>query len=142
MSFEADTISIRNEIERARLAWSAYSLVVEYSNKSNLDLAKQLQPYVMADVVWYDGTQLDLGSRPMVQDMGQIILACGVKEGTGSIMAERLRDHFRPYLQLRDNLGNVRTHAAQAQKPVTVKGFEYYPLVIGFWSVSLSLPVP
>jgi hypothetical protein len=146
VTFQADQIAIRTEIERAKTAWDAlpgsYPLLIDYENKGQIDLSKVLKGYLVVDIVYRDGDQLDLGDRPLTNDRGQIMLAAGAKDGGGTVEQLKLLDHFRPYLQLRDNLGNVRTHAARRYQPTRANGFYYLPMVIGFWSVGVSPAVP
>jgi hypothetical protein len=125
-------------IEQARAAWNAgghgYQLLVDYENRNAVDLASQVDPYLAVDIVFRDGEQIDLGDSPVVCDDGQIMLAVGVKEGSGTQKASELLDFIRPYLQLRDDIPNgVRTRVGRPQPPKTLVGFYYLPLVVGFW---------
>lgn len=143
MTAEATRAAITTEIERAKAAWSAYTLLVDYENLEDINLAQQVQPYVSVDIVFLDGAQLDLGSNPLVADYGSIIIAAGAKEGTGTAPLLKLLDHFRPYLQLRDNLGsNVRTQAGKIQKGQSRLGFYYLPMTIPFWVQNVAPAVP
>lgn len=138
--------SIVTEIERAKTNWNTANpttpIVVDYENKAALDLS-QITLYLSVDIVFHDSQQLDMGLLPNLCDDGQITVAAGVKEGTGTQQAETLRDFIRPYLQLRDNLGNgVRTHQGAPYPPKTANGFYYLPLVVGFWRVATAPAVP
>lgn len=145
MSLVTALQGIRTVIEQAKTDWNAtpgnYVLQIEYDNRRELDLATLTDPYVMVDVVWHDGQQMDLGSRPLVTDYGSLILASGVKEGGGTFELVRLMEFFRPYLQLRDDIG-VRTHAAALQKQVYRDGFCYQPMLIPFWTTAVSASPP
>mgnify|MGYP000852429071 FL=1 len=142
MGFETAQQAIRTEIERARAAWSAYPLLVDYENREDIDLSKVTEAYLTVDIVYREGQQLSLGLNPLVADRGQIMVAAGAKAGTGTAKQMRLLDHFRPYLQLRDNLGEVRTHAAQAYPGVAARGFYFIPMVVGFWIVAPAPTAP
>lgn len=135
------------ELERAKAAWNAvlgnYSLLMDYENFDGVDLAQQVNPYVAVDIVFRDTTQLDLGQRPILRDDGQIMLAVGVKEKTGTLQAAAVRDFFLPYLNLRDNLTNgVRTHEAKKYPPTRLTGFYYLSMVVGFWCDGVSPVTP
>lgn len=139
--------SIVTEIERAKTAWQSapggYVLNIEYDNRPSVDLTKQVDPYLMVDILWGRSAQLDLGTSPMVADFGTIVLAAGVKEGGGTASLLKLLSHFRPYLQLRDNLGPVRTQAGHlGLKPLLVRGFYYQTLEVPFWLVAQASAVP
>lgn len=143
MTFDQVRQDIVTEIERAKTAWIDYPLRVDYDNLSVTDLATQEDPYLMVDILWGDSQQLDLGESPLVADYGLIALAAGVKEGQGTASLLKLLYHFRPYLQLRDNLGVVRTRAAGlAQKPVVRGGFYYMTMMVPFWTVNQAPSVP
>lgn len=146
MTYVAEQIAIRAEIERAKAAWDllpgSYPLLVDYENKSQIDLSKVLRGYLIVDIVYRSGDQMDLGDRPTKRNRGQIMLAAGAKEGNGTAEQVKLLDHFEPYLQLRDNLGIVRTHAAQRYPASSRNGFYYLPLVVGFWSDAETPAVP
>lgn len=136
------------EIERAKVAWDAANpgtpLLIDYENKGTLDLSSTAL-YLVVDVIFRDADQLDLGpvGHVMIRDDGQIQIAAGVKEGTGTQAAEKLRDFMRPYLQLRDNLANgVRTHAGKPYPPSTANGFYYLPLIAGFWVDAVAPTTP
>ncbi len=134
MTYETVRQAIVTETERAKTAWTAYSLLVDYDNKDRIDLESLTTPYVCVDIVWLDGQQMDLGRQPLVTDYGQIVVAAGVKEGGGTNSLLKLLDHFKPYLQLRDNIGaSVRTEAAMLTRPVTRRGFYFQPMLVPFW---------
>lgn len=143
MSIEQQAIDIRTEIERGKVAWTDYPLEIEYDNRDAVDLSALLTPYLMVDILWGDGVQMDLGQRPMVADIGSIILAAGVKEGQGTVGLLKLLQHFRAYLQLRHPLGSIKTKAAMlGGRPVLLRGFYYQTMTIPFWSQNLAPLVP
>lgn len=147
MGLSQQAKDIKTEIERAKAAWNAgghgYQLQVEYDNRTTVDLATLTVPYLMVDISWGDGDQLDIGLNPLVCDYGNIVLAAGVKAGQGTDSLLQLLDHLRPYLQLRNPLGTVKTHAAQlAKMPTERGGFFYWPMTIPFWSVAQAPAVP
>lgn len=142
MSFVSQRAAIVAEIERAKTAWTAYALKVDYENKGEIDLTLITTAYVAVDLVGLDGEQLDLGTNPMTQAGGQIVLAAGAKDGTGTVEQLKLLDHFTPYLQLRDDLAGVRTRVARRQPPRVARGFYYLPLIVSWWAVEAAPPVP
>jgi hypothetical protein len=143
MSLDLQRLGITTEIERAKAAWTAYTLQIEYDNKAEVDLAALTTPYLMVDIIWGAGGEIDVGKYPLVRDIGSIILAAGVKEGKGTSDLLKLLQHFRPYLQLRDNLGQVRTHAAYlGARPTRLGGFYYQTMTIPFWSIEQAPVVP
>lgn len=142
MSFITQRAAIVAEIERAKAAWSAYTLLVDYENKGQIDLSQVTVAYLAVDIVGLDGEQLDLGDSPLTQAGGQIVLAAGAKDGSGTVEQLKLLDHFTPYLQLRDDLAGVRTRVARRQPPRVAGGFYYLPLIVSWWAVEVSPPVP
>lgn len=147
MSLEQQRADIVTEVERAKAAWNnaakAYQLLVEYDNRSTVDLAVQQVPYLMVDIVWGKSRQMDLGVSPLVTDYGQIVLAAGVKEGQGTASLLSLLDFVRPYLQLRNPLGSVRTEEATlGPKPLLVGGFYYQTMRVPFWATAQAPDVP
>lgn len=134
MSYESNQQAVRTAIEAARVAWTDYTLRVEYDNA---DAAQPVgsDPFLAVEMVYLGGGQLDLGKSPLVQDMGQIILLASVLNGAGNAKCLKLLEHFRPYLELKDTgLGAVRTHAAYLQKPREPRGLYVLPMIIGFWT--------
>lgn len=145
MSLVAAEQAIRTIIEKAKADWATagnYALQIEYDNRETVDLTTLTDPYLMVDIMWQDGQQMDLGVRPLVTDYGHIVLAAGVKEGGGSLALVELLEFLRPYLQLRDDLGPVRTQTAAVQKPVYRGGFYYIPMLVPFWTTEVSAPAP
>lgn len=144
MSAEAIRQGIITEVERARTAWSAYTLLVDYENRDLVDLEaiEDGQAYLAVDIVFLSGNQLDLGQSPMIEDAGHIILAAGAKMGAGTAQQVKLLDHVRPYLQLRDDLGIARTEAGKLQRPQMRQGFYYLPLIVPFWSHAQAPDTP
>jgi hypothetical protein len=136
MTVESNRQSIVTVIEQAKAAWLDYTLAIDYENRQLLNLADQVDPYLAVDIVYMDGDQLDLGPNPLVCDYGQIVISAGMKEGGGTAKLMALLDHFRPYLQLRDDIGDVRTQAARIHKGVPRAGFWYVPMSIPFWTIA------
>ena len=139
MSLDANRSAIVSAVEAARLAWTgSYTLNIEYDNRDTVDLAAQLDPYLMIDIVYMDGRQMDLGKAPLIGDYGQIMLAAGVKKGAGTDGVMKLLQFIRPYLELKDTMGSVRTSAAKLTKYVEANGFYYQPMLIPFWEIHVS----
>jgi hypothetical protein len=143
MSLAQQEKDIRTEIERAKAAWTAYTLKIEYDNRDSVDLAALTDPYLMVDIVWGDAQQMDIGQRPLVSDYGSIIVAAGCKVGAGKAPLLALLDFFRPYLQLRNPLGTVKTHVAHVDpRPVEKDGYYYQTMTVPFWSQAQAPVVP
>lgn len=133
MSYQTTQESIRTAVELAKTNWTDYTLKVEYDNAEVVQ-ATDANPYLKVDIVYLGGDQLDLGEAPLVQDAGFIVLAACIKVGAGTAKAVKLLDHVRGYLELKDNLGAVRTHAAKLQKAYERNGMYYIPMLVGFWT--------
>lgn len=144
MSLDAARGALVAEIVRAKTAWTEYTLAVEYDNMTKIDLAKQVKPYLLVQVRWSRSVQQDLGPRPNTTDYGSILLSAGVKQGQDVTQLLKLLQHFRPYLQLRDNLGaNVHTHAASMHDGrLATDGFYYESMSIPFWLTEQSPAIP
>lgn len=147
MSLDQQRRDITTEIVRAQTAWNAgshgYQLQIEFDNHTKVDLSALQTPYLMVDITWGDGKQMDLGVNPLVTDYGHILLAAGVKEGQGTAALLQLLEFYRPYLQLRSLLGSVRTQAAiLGAKPVQRGGYYYQTMSVPFWSVAAAPAVP
>lgn len=133
---------IITEVERARAAWSAYTLKVEYPNKDLINLAEQTDPYLAVDLVFFGARQMDLGLQPFTRHTGRILFAAGVKEGAGQLAAVKLLDHLHPYFHLRHDLGVVRTAEAQAGGFRKAMGWHFELLTVSFWSDTDFVAVP
>lgn len=144
MSHGLISIAVRTELERAKTAWDNANptnpLLIDYENGEGIDLASVTTAYLMVDVVGRGGDQLDLGANPSQRMDGQIMLAAGAKEGTGTMAQSAILDFVYPYLQRRDNLLNgVRTEVAHLAPPKYGQGFYYLNMMIYFWRDS-SVP--
>lgn len=136
MSLSTNYSDIVGAIESARLAWNSYPLQVEYPNRERIDLATQINPYLMVDIVYNSSLQMDLGPQPLISDYGQIHIAAGVKIGSGTLILAKLLNHVRGYLEMKLLLGvGVRTQAATLTLDRTANGFYYQPMFIPFWEV-------
>lgn len=147
MSYETARQAIVAEIERAKAAWNTAhgaDLKIDYENRKPTDLAglAEGEAYLMVDIEYIDAKQGSLGAQPLLFDYGTIALAAGNKQGSGVKVLNDLLDHFKPYLQLRDGLGPVRTQAAKRARGVPQLGFYYLPMHVAFWVESIAPPVP
>ena len=128
---------IMTAMAAAVTAHTSYPLVVEADNRKLVDQVAQSDPYIQISIAFMSAEQSDMADHPIVRQMGQIILAVAVKEGTGTAAGAALRDFIRPYFSMK-NLGIVRTHAAEIYSSKTHMGWEYTPLLINFWYHDVS----
>lgn len=124
-------------VEAARLAWTAYPLVVEQENRDIINYATQVNPYVSVDVLFYDGKQMDLGPEPLQGVYGQIYLAVCTQEGKGTSAVSPVIDHMSRALSRRV-LPLVRTEVPQPQPSVTRKGWYCQVILVNFWYHELA----
>lgn len=111
--------------------WTGQVFDVEYENHVQINPDSQQRPYVMLDILYLDGEQKDLSNKPLVATLGQLVLAIGVKENTGTLFAETLRDFLVPYFELKNWPEGV-VHVAEPQKAALRKGWVYFPVLFNF----------
>jgi hypothetical protein len=112
--------------------FSDYALNVEIDNRTVIDQAKQKTPYLRVEIEPLAGDQISMGKNPLVEQRGQILLYVCVREGKGAAEADELRDFIIPYFD-RQVLGYLQCHAAVATRPRSIKGWEYYPIVVTYY---------
>lgn len=132
MTFEAARIALTTQFEAALAAYPSTAPKVQYDNRNLVDISKQIEPYLVFNIVNMTGRQLDLSNKPLSAQYGQLVLTAMAKENTGSSKANTLLDFFLPRLELKE-LGTVRTHTGMATKSFTQNGWEGYPILIPFW---------
>lgn len=114
------------------------SLIVEYGNTIGINTADQKKPYLRVSIVYQDGQQIDLSSKPGHRLIGTLVVEACVKAGTGTSAANKLLGHFYPELQMKDNIEPLRTLAARfASKEAASDGWVAEAALIPFWADSI-----
>lgn len=132
MGLEATRQSIVTAVEAVKSGAPTSPLVIEYDNRIVVDTQTQTLPFLVVNVVYFDGFQADLGDHPIQRIMGQIHIIAAVKEGSGSAKALALLDYFIPAIQ-RKSFGSVRTYMSKVAPMKPYLGWCYYPALIPFW---------
>lgn len=131
MSTELARQAITSKIEQVRLLYPT-PIIVEYDNRSVVDLATQTDPFVMVDLVFLSGEQASIGLDTYVRTYGQILITASCKENTGMKAAAEIVDFFSQRLEIRE-ISLVRTYGASPQKCKTMAGWYHFPVIIPFW---------
>ena len=139
MDYEAGRVALATKIKQLADAWTAYTLVVEYDNRT-VDPAAQVNPYLCVSLDFKDGYQADLSARPFHRALGVISLEVVVKAGSGRKLADELLEYFVDALQMKDTMPPLRTRAAV---PLTMlkdkeKNLARFPTAIPFWMDSAT----
>lgn len=132
MNQEQARIAIMTVLEQIQAEHTDYPLHVEIDNTCSVDQPSQLDPYLEVQLDFLPGGgQKDLGTNPIVQQVGQLLLAAVVKEGTGTSRARRLLDFVTPYFDM-VNLSGLETDAVQAHRAKDKDGKVYFPALVDF----------
>lgn len=132
MNQEQARVAIMTVLEQIQLEHTAYPLHIEIDNTSSVDQALQDDPYLHIELDFLPGGgQIELGQNPLVQQVGQILLAAVVKEGTGTSRARQLLDFVTPYFDM-VNLSGLKTDAVQAHRAKNKDGKVYFPALVDF----------
>lgn len=134
MSFQTARSDIVTAAQAALAAWTGppTPLVLAYQNQTVLNVDAQVTPYLALDIHFLDGEQLSLGATKALADYGQIHLVAHAREGTGTLVSQKILDHFRPYFELK-TFSLVRTHAGRGAALFLKSGWSCSPLIIPFW---------
>ena len=134
MSIELIRTDVVTKLESVRSGFSdGYTLVIEYDNRIIVDTKTHTDPFLCVEVKLLTADQVDLSLTPTHRFWGQIGLSAAVPEGSGSSKANKLLDYF--YKQLhRKAFGSVRTLMASPAPKRPHLGWEYYTMVVPFWS--------
>lgn len=132
MNSETARVLLTTQIEAALAAYPGTKPRLQYENRNLVDTSTQVDPFVGIDIVYINGTQLDLGAKPMSVQYGQIVITAFCKENSGTKAANVLLDYFLPWLELKEFSG-VRTHSGMYSKGNSQKGWQAYPLIVPFW---------
>lgn len=127
---------------QAKAAWAAThageSFAYEPENQPAIDLTKQVKPYVMLDIVYYGGEQLDMSAAPRTGQFGQIIMAVGAKTHSGTRDANLLLDHLRPFFEMKDVDGLTLGVGQEQRSQDRTNGWTYYPLLFNLTRFSYT----
>lgn len=137
MSRELARIDIANVVASIIAAHTDYPLVVQMSNRDNVDQALQENPYLQVSVKWLKGLQMDMSPHPLVGNFGQILIASCVKKGAGEKAANLLLDFCTPFFELKQ-LANIRTQVVQPGNESPVNDWFYVTSFINFDMYRLS----
>jgi len=132
MSFVEAHKEILAAVDRMTQDWLDYELVVELDNRTAVDQNTQTNPYLQVQIVNLSGAQMDLGSDPITEQRGQVLLNVCSKAGNGSLEGLALLEFAARYFHTKD-FATVRFHAAEVVKPKTVNGWYHQPAIINFW---------
>lgn len=123
---------IATAIETARLTWVGFPLLVEQENRTVIDHATQVNPYVAVDVLFDDADQLDLGPSPLQRVLGRVYLCVAVKEGEGVAKSTQVMEHMIKSLSFKA-WTLVQTKVASPRNPVARKGWYCLLTTVDFW---------
>ncbi len=112
--------------------WTTYPLQVESDNRTVVDQATQVNPYLKVEVAPMSGEQADMADHPRVLQRGQILLYAVAKGGSGEADANALLDFVAGYFDMK-NIGTVRCHAATATTQKEIKGWWWCPAIVPYW---------
>jgi hypothetical protein len=134
MSFEAARADMVTAAQAALATWVGppSPLVLSYQNRALVDPDHQLDPYLCVDMYHLDGEQLSLGGTVVLANYGQIHLVAHARENAGTLLCQRILDHFGPYFELQ-TFSMIRTHASRGAASYSKGGWECWPLIIPFW---------
>lgn len=121
------------EVERLRLSFTPYPIVVQYDNKKTVDLTTQQKPFIELAIVYQDGDQVGLGKDVPTRLMGTIVLAVRGRSGTGVVDMDAAVDHFFRPLGKTDKLSPLRTYAARFSSSPEMLGWVAQAILIPFW---------
>lgn len=135
---EQARVAITTKVNTLKVAWVAYPLIVEYDNRTLVNLATQQNPYLKVSIQYMNGYQVDMSTTPNHRMIGTIIVEAFTKEGGGSKMANDLLQHFYTGLHMTDSMPPVRTYAAQFKTGRLFDGWQPEAAIIPFWFDSNS----
>lgn len=133
MSREAARTAVMSAIQTLAATWVAYPLLVEYENRTVVNLSTQDNPYLCVDLVYISAEQAELSRSPRHRAFGHIKLTVHIKKGQGVKPANDLLEHFFVPLQQSDTLGPVRTFAADFVRATERDGWMLYPVLVPFY---------
>jgi hypothetical protein len=129
--------NIMTVIQQIVTDWTAYTLAVDSENRDLIDQATQVNPYLEIEIDFLGATQADLGDRPFVRQVGQVVIDVVAKAGSGTAAASALRDFILPRFDLKV-LGIVHCHEAELHRSKTIKDWDHFPILVNFWYYRLT----
>ncbi len=118
-------------------AWTDYPLLVEAEDRDVVDQSSQTNPYVTVEIRNLSAIQKDLADRPLVEQRGQILITVMTREGTGTVVPNKLIDFITPYFDMKA-FSLVRTHPVEIYPAKYALGWRLAPMLINFWYNRLS----
>ena len=131
MSLDLARQNIVTAVEAALVGMPGGAPIVEYDNRVIVDTQTQVEPYLIVNIVFFDGWQADLSNSPIQRILGQLQIIAVAKEGDGSAKPLQVLDYLYPQLQ-RKSLGIVRTDTVKPIKMKSRLGWCGYPVIIPF----------
>lgn len=123
-------VKLLNEIPKFDIAWM---------NSSNINLATQVNPFLSVELLYHDGQQIDLGTKPNYRLIGSISLNAFVKHGSGTKNANDMLSYFYPSIHMTDLIPPLRTQAARfVTHPKDTNGWVIESAIIPFWIDSIN----
>jgi hypothetical protein len=113
-------------------AWSDYTLNVQAEDRDTIDQSTQSNPYLSIEIAPLTSDQADMSAHPLVKQRGQIVIYVVSKEGTGTVIPNKLIDFIIPYFDMKV-LGTVRCHAAGAYKAKPIAGWRWAPILVNYF---------
>jgi len=133
MGRETIRVDIVTAVKAAADLFTTWPLKVEYDNILVVDTSTQTDPFLCVEIKHTDAYQANLGPGALHRYMGFIILSAVVKDGSGSSKANQLLDFLVPKLHGKTH-GTVRTLLAESAPTKPHLGWQYFPMLIPFWS--------
>ena len=132
-----------NYLEQARIdvatvaaamqaAWTAYPLLIEMDNRTVVDLTTQTNPYLCIEVVPIFGAQADMADKPLVKQLGQILISAVAREGSGQSASNLLLDFATSYFDLK-SLTLIQCRAAEGVKPKRYQGWWWSSCIVNYY---------
>lgn len=133
VTLEQARTAVMTKVAALAATWTAYTLVIEYDNRNNVNYGTQTLPFLDVELFHISGEQASLGETPTHRLRGSIILTARVKVGQGMSTANTLLEHFYPSMQMTDTMSPVRTYAARIVTAAPKEGWAGISAVIPYW---------
>lgn len=123
--------AIQTVLAEIQTDWTAYDLAIDTENRGVVDQTSP-NPYLCVEIDFMGGEQADMADRPLVKEVGQIVIEVVTKGGSGTVAGAALRDFITPYFDMK-TFGELRTHACEKYRGRPKDGLYRLPLLINFW---------
>ena len=134
---EQARIDIATAAQAIQTAWTAYPLQIELDNRSTVDLSQQTDPYLCIEVVPISGLQADMADKPLVKQLGQILISAVAREGSGQSASNLLLGFASDFYDLK-SFPLVQCRAAEAVKPKLHKGWWWSSCIVNYYYFRVS----